>query len=257
MRFAIQAGFTAGDQFFNYLKDSFDVLYDEGRRGAPKMMSVGLHCRLVGRPGRAAALARFLDYVAGARAGLGLPPHRYRPALARAARAVTPAPAAVARPRAVRRDLRPRLRAFALDRRGGLGRRPAGRCRHGRGPAPRPLRRPGPGPGRAQAGPDPGPPRPRRQARPGRPPDRQIDQRAGLGRARPADRPGARDLHRAQRRLPGTLRLSLHHRRQGLEQGRDPGRVRAPPQQRPRHGAGDGTGAGRAHRPAPAEDLLP
>jgi len=65
MRFAIQAGFTAGDQFFTYLKDSFDVLYVEGRRGAAKMMSIGLHCRLIGRPGRAAALARFLDYVAG------------------------------------------------------------------------------------------------------------------------------------------------------------------------------------------------
>jgi putative urate catabolism protein len=65
MRFAIQAGFTAGDQFFTYLKDSFDVLCEEGRRGAAKMMSVGLHCRLAGRPGRAAALARFLDYVAG------------------------------------------------------------------------------------------------------------------------------------------------------------------------------------------------
>ena len=64
MRFAIQAGFTAGDQFFTYLKDSFDVLYEEGRRGAAKMMSIGLHCRLVGRPGRAAALARFLDHVA-------------------------------------------------------------------------------------------------------------------------------------------------------------------------------------------------
>ena len=63
MRFAIQAGFTAGDQFFAYLKDSFDVLYAEGRSGAPRMMSVGLHCRLVGRPGRAAALMRFLDYV--------------------------------------------------------------------------------------------------------------------------------------------------------------------------------------------------
>jgi putative urate catabolism protein len=63
MRFAIQAGFTAGDQFFAYLKDSFDVLHEEGKRGAPKMMSVGLHCRLVGRPGRAAALGRFLDYV--------------------------------------------------------------------------------------------------------------------------------------------------------------------------------------------------
>ena len=65
MRFAIQAGFTAGDQFFAYLKDSFDVLYEEGRRGAPKMLSIGLHCRLAGRPGRAAALARFLDYVQG------------------------------------------------------------------------------------------------------------------------------------------------------------------------------------------------
>ena len=63
MRFAIQAGFTAGDQFFAYLKDTFDLLYAEGRSGAPRMMSVGLHCRLVGRPGRAAALMRFLDYV--------------------------------------------------------------------------------------------------------------------------------------------------------------------------------------------------
>jgi OHCU decarboxylase len=62
MRFATPQGFNAGDQFFAYLKDSFDVLYAEGER-APKMMSVGLHCRLVGRPGRAAALARFLDYV--------------------------------------------------------------------------------------------------------------------------------------------------------------------------------------------------
>lgn len=63
MRFATAQGFNAGDQFFAYLKDSFDVLYEEGRQGAPKMLSVGLHCRLVGRPGRAAALARFLDYV--------------------------------------------------------------------------------------------------------------------------------------------------------------------------------------------------
>lgn len=65
MRFAIRAGFTSGDQFFNYLKDSFDVLYTEGQSGAAKMLSIGLHCRLVGRPGRAAALARFLDYVQG------------------------------------------------------------------------------------------------------------------------------------------------------------------------------------------------
>ena len=64
MRFATAQGFNSGDQFFAYLKDSFDTLYAEGAV-APKMLSIGLHCRLVGRPGRAASLARFLDYVAG------------------------------------------------------------------------------------------------------------------------------------------------------------------------------------------------
>jgi putative urate catabolism protein len=63
MRFATPQGFNSGEQFFHYLKDSFDVLYREGAEGSPKMMSVGLHCRLVGRPGRAAALKRFIDYV--------------------------------------------------------------------------------------------------------------------------------------------------------------------------------------------------
>lgn len=60
MRFATPQGFNSGQQFYEYLKDSFDVLYAEGSR----MLSVGLHCRIAGRPGRAAALARFLDYVA-------------------------------------------------------------------------------------------------------------------------------------------------------------------------------------------------
>lgn len=63
MRFATPQGFNAGDQFFAYLRDTFDQLLEEGRSGSPKMMSVGLHCRLVGRPGRARALARFLDHV--------------------------------------------------------------------------------------------------------------------------------------------------------------------------------------------------
>jgi chitin deacetylase len=63
MRFATPQGFNSGDQFYTYLKDSFDMLYREGAGGAPRMLSVGLHCRLAGRPGRAAALARFLDYV--------------------------------------------------------------------------------------------------------------------------------------------------------------------------------------------------
>jgi putative urate catabolism protein len=62
MRFATAQGFNAGEQFFAYLKDAFDVLYAEGAE-QPKMLSVGLHCRLAGRPGRAAALMRFLDYV--------------------------------------------------------------------------------------------------------------------------------------------------------------------------------------------------
>ncbi len=62
MRFAIQAGFSHGDSFFQYLRDSFDVLYAEGET-APKMLSIGLHCRLAGRPGRVAALARFLDHI--------------------------------------------------------------------------------------------------------------------------------------------------------------------------------------------------
>jgi putative urate catabolism protein len=64
MRFATPQGFNSGDQFYAYLKDSFDCLYEEGRRGSPKMMSIGLHCRLIGRPGRALALERFLDHVA-------------------------------------------------------------------------------------------------------------------------------------------------------------------------------------------------
>ena len=65
MRFATPQGFNTGEHFYHYLKDSFDCLYAEGKAGAPKMMSVGLHCRLAGRPGRALALARFLDYIKG------------------------------------------------------------------------------------------------------------------------------------------------------------------------------------------------
>ena len=62
MRFATNQGFNSGDQFYNYLKDSFDTLYEEGKV-SPKMMSVGLHCRLIGRPGRIKSLKKFLNYV--------------------------------------------------------------------------------------------------------------------------------------------------------------------------------------------------
>ncbi|WP_371223161.1 allantoinase PuuE [Roseovarius sp. 2305UL8-3] len=63
MRFATPQGFNSGDQFEAYLRDSFDVLYEEGVAGAPKMLSIGLHCRLMGRPGRFAALCRALDHM--------------------------------------------------------------------------------------------------------------------------------------------------------------------------------------------------
>jgi putative urate catabolism protein len=62
MRFAQVQGFNCGDQFYRYLKDAFDVLYEEGSE-APKMLSIGMHCRLLGRPGRMAALDKFINYV--------------------------------------------------------------------------------------------------------------------------------------------------------------------------------------------------
>mgnify|MGYP001172186954 FL=1 len=62
MRFLTNQGFNSGDQFFNYLKDSFDTLYEEGK-DKPKMMSVGLHCRIIGKPGRIQSLRKFLDYI--------------------------------------------------------------------------------------------------------------------------------------------------------------------------------------------------
>ncbi len=65
MRFATPQGFNTGDDFFRYLKDAFDALYAEGAAGAARMMSVGLHCRLIGRPGRVMGLKRFLDYAKG------------------------------------------------------------------------------------------------------------------------------------------------------------------------------------------------
>ena len=62
MKFSSPGGFNSGEQFYQYLKDSFDVLYAEGEH-APKMLSIGMHCRILGRPGRFKALQRFLDYI--------------------------------------------------------------------------------------------------------------------------------------------------------------------------------------------------
>ncbi|MDA9243143.1 allantoinase PuuE [Amylibacter sp.] len=63
MRFATPQGFNSGTQFLDYLKDSFNTLYLEGCNGSPKMMSIGLHCRLIGRPGRFEAIRKFLEFV--------------------------------------------------------------------------------------------------------------------------------------------------------------------------------------------------
>ena len=63
MRFATAPGYITGDQFFQYLRDAFDELYAEGVAGAPRMMSVGLHCRLIGRPGKIAGLRRFIEHI--------------------------------------------------------------------------------------------------------------------------------------------------------------------------------------------------
>jgi chitin deacetylase len=65
MRFATPQGFNTAEHFFTYLKDSFDTLYAEGAAGAARMLSIGLHCRLIGRPGRVQGLKRFLDYARG------------------------------------------------------------------------------------------------------------------------------------------------------------------------------------------------
>ena len=65
MRFATAPGYITGEQFYQYLKDAFDVLYAEGSEGAPKMMSIGLHCRLIGRPGKLAGLKKFIAYIQG------------------------------------------------------------------------------------------------------------------------------------------------------------------------------------------------
>ncbi|WP_339694049.1 allantoinase PuuE [Celeribacter baekdonensis] len=65
MRFATAPGYITGEQFFTYLKDAFDVLYAEGAESTPKMMNIGLHCRLIGRPGKLAGLKKFIEYIQG------------------------------------------------------------------------------------------------------------------------------------------------------------------------------------------------
>ena len=119
MRFATPQGFNSGDQFFAYLKDSFDTLYAEGAT-APKMLSIGLHCRLVGRPGRAAVARALPRLRARPRQGLDRDKARHRAPLDRQAPAARRLETVAPDAHAVRRAVRRRLRTFALGRRGRL-----------------------------------------------------------------------------------------------------------------------------------------
>ncbi|MDO5605124.1 MAG: allantoinase PuuE [Paracoccus sp. (in: a-proteobacteria)] len=94
MRFATSPGYITGAQFFTYLRDAFDELYAEGQTGAPKMLSIGLHCRLIGRPGKIAGLRRFIDHIQGF-PGVWTP---RRIDIARHWAAIHPPPAPSARP---------------------------------------------------------------------------------------------------------------------------------------------------------------
>ena len=119
MRFATPQGFNSGGQFYAYLKDTFGTLYAEGDV-APKMLSVGLHCRLVGCPGRAASLARLIRPCARPRSRLGPDAARHRPPRDLQAPAARWLEALAAHPHAVPRAVRGRLRTFRLGRGGSL-----------------------------------------------------------------------------------------------------------------------------------------
>ncbi len=181
MRFATPQGFNTGDHFYTYLKDSFDALYAEGDV-APKMLSIGLHCRLVGRPGRALALARFLDY-ALSHDRVWIPT---RLDIARHWIAKHPPPrrleAVSAHPDAVHRALRRRLRTFAMDRSGGLRRGSLDR-RHGGSAGKGACRCRRKRDDRTEARADRSPPGSGRQARACEDADRGLDARAGERRA--------------------------------------------------------------------------
>ena len=186
MRFATPQGFNSGDQFYAYLRDSFDTLYAEGDV-APKMLSIGLHCRLVGRPGRAAALARFIDYVLSRDRAWTPNSTRHRASLDSQARATRRMETVPAHPHFVRRALRRRLRTFALDRGGGLRRGPDSGSGHGRGIGEGDGRRSGERNRRSKAVADSRPSRSRRQASARQDADGRIGRGAGERRARPPE----------------------------------------------------------------------
>ncbi len=231
MRFATPQGFNTGADFESYLRDSFDELLAEGEAGVPKMLSIGLHCRLIGRPGRIAGLRRFLDHARRhegvwfarridiAEHWAATHPHRRRarpsqmtrgdfvaayggifehsPWIAEAAHAGELGPAhdtAAGLHAALTRVFR------AADETARLGVLTAHPDLAGKLAAAKRL-------------------------------TAEFDRRAGLRRARRADRRRACTLHRTQRALRRPVRLPVHHRGAGPRQGRHPVRIRGPHRQ--------------------------
>ena len=130
MRFATPQGFNSGDQFFAYLKDSFDVLYAEGKSGQPKMMSVGLHCRLAGRPGTRGGARPLPRLRAKPRSGVGRHPPGHRAPLDRDASAGRRLCAVAHAASLVRRAVRHCDCRLVGGRRGCASHRPRCRARH-------------------------------------------------------------------------------------------------------------------------------
>ena len=236
MRFATPQGFNAGDQFYAYLKDTFDVLYAEGAT-APKMMSVGLHCRLVGRPGRAAALARFLDYVAShedvwVARRIEIARHWIRHHRPDGLKPSTMSPALFLELFGDVFEHTPWIAEHTY--RGGFT--AAQDTAEGLHAALVEVHRRGDAGAEAFAHPRPSGPRGTPEACR---PHARLQAGAGVGRARQPLRGGAGPLPQAQRGLQGEIRLSLHHGREGTLEGRDPRRVRGAAGARTRSGIRD------------------
>ncbi len=228
MRFATAPGYITGDQFFSYLKDSFDTLYAEGAEGQAKMFSIGLHCRLIGRPGKVAGLKRFLDYAAGhdgvwfarridiARHWAATHPHQRRER-----------PSAMDKARFVARfggifEHSPWIAERAHDLELGPAHDSATGLHNALTPH-LPQRDRCRTAGRAASA-----PRPCRKTRRRQTADTGKHRRTGQRRAGCADRCRTRAVSGVERRLRGHARLSLHHRGARQHEGQHPCRLHHP-----------------------------
>ena len=223
MRFATPQGFNTGDHFFAYLKDTFDTLYAEGKAGRPRMMNIGLHCRLVGRPGRAEGLRKFIDYVKG---------HKKvwlarRIDIAEHWRGKHPYQAPALRPSRMEKaefvaafggifEHSPWIAEGAFKLELGPAHDSAGGVHNALSRIFRSASE------KRRLGVSDRAPRSRRQAGAGQAPDQGIDIGTGQRRPKRPDRRRAQEIHRIERRLCEEIRLSIHHCGTRQHQGIDP-----------------------------------